>query len=88
MVGVRELPRGEVRAVVESLDLLILGGGGILFDGQAEAFLREVMLAHEVGVPVLVYAVSAGLLQTAAARKLVREGLNRVAVVSVRERRG
>ena len=70
----------------QRLDLLILGGGGILFDGEAQIFLREVMLAHEHRVPVMVYAVSAGPLRDPAVQRVVEEGLSRAAVVTVRER--
>lgn len=38
----------------------ISGVGGILFDGEARIFLREVDLAHERGIPVMIYGVSAG----------------------------
>jgi polysaccharide pyruvyl transferase WcaK-like protein len=71
---------------IQRLDLLILGGGGILFDGEAQNFLREVMLAHEHRVPVMVYAVSAGPLRDPAAQEVVREALARSEVVTVRER--
>lgn len=87
-VQVRELTRDEARGEVERLDLLILGGGGILYDGEVELYLREAQLAREVGVPVMVYAVSAGPLTTSAARKAVREALDKVAVVTVRDRQG
>jgi hypothetical protein len=33
------------------LDLLLLGGGGPLFDGEAPVFLREVRIAQRLGVP-------------------------------------
>jgi polysaccharide pyruvyl transferase CsaB len=87
-VSIRTLTRDEARAEVERLDLLILGGGGILYDRDAEAYLREVTLAHEIGVPVMVYAISAGPLQTRATREAVREALNRAAVITVRDRQG
>ena len=86
VVPVRKLSRDEVLPEVQRLDLLILGGGGILFDGEAQVFLREVMLAHEHRVPVMVYAVSAGPLRDPAVQQLVRDGLSRAAVVTVRER--
>jgi polysaccharide pyruvyl transferase CsaB len=85
-IPVRDLSRDEVRPEVAELDLLILGGGGILYDDAAAVYLREVELAQEHGVPVLVYAVSAGPLHDAAARTLVRETLSRVDAVTVRER--
>src|SRR5438093_13709460 len=43
VVPIRKLTRDEARAEVERLDLLILGGGGILYDGAGEACLREVV---------------------------------------------
>lgn len=87
-VTIRDLTRDEARAEVERLDLLILGGGGILYDRDAEAYLREVMLAHEIGVPVMVYAISAGPLQTPSARDAVREALNKATLITVRDRQG
>lgn len=86
-VPVRDLSRDEALGEVRSLDLLILGGGGILYDAEAAQYLREVALAHEEHVPVLVYAVSAGPLQDPAAQALVRSCLDRAAAVTVRERR-
>ncbi len=86
-VPVRELSRDEVLPEIERLDLLILGGGGILFDAEANVYLREVALAQERGVPVMVYAVSAGPLQDPAAQELVRTCLSRAEAVTVRERR-
>jgi polysaccharide pyruvyl transferase CsaB len=86
VVPVRKLSRDEVLPEVKRLDLLILGGGGILFDGEAQVFLREVMLAHEHRVPVMVYAISAGPLKDRGAQSMVQDGLGRAAVVTVRER--
>jgi polysaccharide pyruvyl transferase CsaB len=86
VVPVRRLSRDEVLPEVQRLELLILGGGGILFDGEAQVFLREVMLAHEHRVPVMVYAISAGPLKDPAAQSMVQDGLGRAAVVTVRER--
>src|SRR5688500_10898637 len=40
-VPVRGLTREEAHAEVERLDLFILGGGGILYDAEVEAYLRE-----------------------------------------------
>ena len=85
-VPVRELSRDEVLPEVAALDLLILGGGGILYDEGVRVYLREVALAHEHRVPVLVYAVSAGPLHDPTARALVRDHLSRAAAITVRER--
>jgi polysaccharide pyruvyl transferase CsaB len=86
-IPVRDLSRDEVRPEIAELDLLILGGGGILYDEAAAIYLREVELAQEHRVPVLVYAVSAGPLHDAVSRTLVRDTLSRVNAVTVRERR-
>jgi len=85
---VRGLTRNEARAEVLRLDVLVLGGGGILFDAEVEQYLREVVLAHEGGIPVFVYAISAGPLARASARTLVRDALNPSAVITVRDRQG
>src|SRR5688572_17663816 len=85
-VAVRKLSRAEVAPEVGRLDLLILGGGGILYDADARTYLREVTIAREKHVPVMVYAVGAGPLTHAAAQAAVREELAEVQVVTVREK--
>ncbi len=87
-VPVRELTRREIAPEVQRLDLLVLGGGGILYDRDAEAYCREVFLAHDFGVPVVTYAISAGPLTKPAAQKAVRDALNGAAAVTVRDRQG
>jgi polysaccharide pyruvyl transferase CsaB len=87
-VPVRDLTRREISPEVARLDLFILGGGGILFDGEAEAYLREVLVANELGIPVAVYAISAGPLTNSAARNAVRKALNKAAIITVRDRQG
>ena len=83
---VRDLSREEVRPEIAPLDLLILGGGGLLYDGSALIYLREVAIAQELGVPVVVYAVSAGPLEYISVREAVRGALDRAAAVTVRDR--
>lgn len=85
-VPVRKLSREEAEREIRNLDLFILGGGGILFDAEAKLYLREVALAHEANVPVMVYAAGAGPLNDPGAQAAVREQLDRAAVVTVRER--
>jgi polysaccharide pyruvyl transferase CsaB len=85
-VPVREMSRDEVLPEIERLDLFILGGGGLLFDGEAHLYLREVALAQERQIPVMVYAVGAGPLRDPAAQRLTRTCLSRAAAVTVRER--
>lgn len=87
-VAIRELTRAEARREVEKLDVFILGGGGILYDRDAEAYLREVEIARECGIPVIVYAVSAGPLDNPTVREIVRDQLNTVDVITVRDRLG
>jgi polysaccharide pyruvyl transferase CsaB len=89
-LGPRSLTRREIMPTLRELDLLILGGGGILYDGEGETYLREVVLAHELGVPVMLYAVSAGPLTTPSSRRAVREALNASpsTVITVRDRLG
>jgi polysaccharide pyruvyl transferase CsaB len=85
-VPVRKLSRSEVAPEIERLDLLILGGGGILYDADARTYLREVTIAREKGVPVMLYSIGAGPLNDPAAQKAVREALEHVHAVTVRER--
>jgi polysaccharide pyruvyl transferase CsaB len=85
-VPVRKLSRSEVTPEIERLDLLILGGGGILYDADARTYLREVSIAREKGVPVMLYAIGAGPLSHAAATAAVREELEHVEAITVRER--
>jgi polysaccharide pyruvyl transferase CsaB len=88
VVAPRTMTKTEMRAELAGMDLLILGGGGILYDEHAETYLREVFLAHELGIPVVVYAISAGPLTQQAARNAVRAALNDAALVTVRDRQG
>lgn len=81
----RSLSRDELVPLIKPLDLLILGGGGILFDAEARVFLREARMAQELGVPVIVYAVGAGPLHDAATQEAVRDCLDRSALITVRE---
>jgi polysaccharide pyruvyl transferase CsaB len=85
-IPVRQMTREEVIPEINALDLLIFGGGGLLFDSDVKTFLREVHIAHELGVPVMVYAIGAGPLDDAANHALVRECLHKAAIVTVRDR--
>ena len=83
---IREMTREEARHEIERLDLLILGGGGILYDRDAELYLREVALAVEADIPVVIYAISAGPLIEQKNRDLVAKHLSRAAAITVRDR--
>lgn len=85
-IPVRKLSRAEIVPEVERLDLLVFGGGGILYDAEAKTYLREVQVAKELGVPVFVYAVGAGPLRDPTAQTAVREALDGVAGITVREK--
>ena len=89
-IAPRSLTRREMAEEIRGIDLLILGGGGILYDRDAEEYMREVFLAHELNVPVFVYAISAGPLTTARSRQAVRDALNAspTTVITVRDRLG
>jgi polysaccharide pyruvyl transferase CsaB len=85
-VPVRKMSRAEVLPEIERLDLLIVGGGGILFDAEARIYLREAQIAKEKGIPVMLYAIGAGPLTHASVQAAVREVLEQVDVITVRER--
>lgn len=82
----KRLSREEARSAIREMDLFILGGGGLLFDDGAEAYLRDVELAHEVGTPAMAYAIGAGPLEQTSSREMVRETLDRCAAITVRDR--
>jgi polysaccharide pyruvyl transferase CsaB len=85
VVPVREWGQELVAPELAGLDLLLLGGGGLLFDGEAAAFLREVRIAQELGVPTMTYAIGAGPLQDAEEREMVRATMANVDRITVRE---
>jgi polysaccharide pyruvyl transferase CsaB len=83
---VRSMSRDEILPEIKDLDVFILGGGGILIDSEANHFMREVMIAKESGIPVVVYAISAGPLTDLAEQAVVRKWLNQVDILTVREK--
>jgi len=84
-VPVRKLGRKEIQPEIERLELLIIGGGGILYDADAKTYLREAVIAHEIGVPFMIYAVGAGPLNDHAVQEHVRTVLDFASVVTVRD---
>ncbi len=85
-VAIRDLTKDEAREIVGALDLFVLGGGGLLYDEDAEGYLRELKLAQEAGIPTMTYAISAGPLERPTLRDLVRDVLSATDVVTVRDR--
>ncbi|HVZ31961.1 MAG TPA: polysaccharide pyruvyl transferase family protein, partial [Polyangiaceae bacterium] len=85
-VATRSYTRREMVSEIQLLDLFILGGGGILYDRDAEEYLREVMIANDLGIPVLLYGISAGPLVQEASKRAIRAALNvtPAPVISVR----
>jgi polysaccharide pyruvyl transferase CsaB len=86
VVAAREAVREDLLAEIERLDLMLLGGGGILYDREADAYLRLVRLAQEAGIATATYAVGAGPLERAADRASVTAALNEMRLVTVREK--
>lgn len=84
-VETRDVSRDLVVPEIERLDLLLLGGGGLLYDGEARAHLRDVRLAQERGIPTFAYAVGAGPLHDEVDRKMVRELISRMGGVTTRD---
>ena len=67
------------------LDLLLLGGGGLLYDSEAGNYLREVREAQRLGVPTCGFALGAGPLLSPEDRRTVRAVLPGMDVVTVRD---
>ncbi|HEY8402095.1 MAG TPA: polysaccharide pyruvyl transferase family protein [Cytophagaceae bacterium] len=84
-VEVRSLSHKEVKPEIQRLDLFILGGGGILYDADAHYYLREVRIACDLGIPVMLYAIGAGPLTDRRVQSMVRDVLNEVDLITVRE---
>ncbi|MGH7825581.1 MAG: polysaccharide pyruvyl transferase family protein [Candidatus Binatia bacterium] len=85
-VPIREMHKDDVLNELRKLDLFVLGGGGILYDESIEIFLRDVIWANELHIPVMVYAVSVGPLKAPESKQLITQVLNRVEKITVRER--
>src|SRR5262245_54713054 len=83
-VPIREMHKDAVIEELKTLDLLILGGGGILFDGVVENYLRDVVWAQELDTPVMIYAISVGPLRSAESKQRVVEVLNKIDCITVR----
>lgn len=86
VLPVRELTRTDMLDELQGVDLFLLGGGGLLFDGEARTYLHDVRLAQDVGVPTMAFAVGVGPLHAPDDRRVVCDTLERMDRISVRER--
>ena len=84
-IAVRDVTRDQVVREVEKLDLMLLGGGGILYDDEVHSYVREVGLAHDRGIPTMAFAIGAGPLRGREDRLVVREALNGMGAITVRD---
>jgi polysaccharide pyruvyl transferase WcaK-like protein len=85
VVALEQADRRELAAAVSRLDLLILGGGGFVYDGECQRYLRVVQAAHTAGVPVFVHAIGAGPLTDHGDGGIARNALQRVQDLVVRD---
>ncbi|MBC7267129.1 MAG: polysaccharide pyruvyl transferase family protein [Streptomyces sp.] len=79
------VPQKGVLDVLSGLDLLVLGGGGTLYDGEARRYLRLVRAAQDRSIPTFAYAVGAGPLREPDDREAVRTVLAAMDDVVVRD---
>lgn len=80
-----EMQKEEMIEELKKLDLFILGGGGLLFDGVVDEYLRDVIWAKELNIPVMIYSISVGPLNSKESQKKVVEVLNQVDIITVRD---
>ncbi|MFF4351036.1 polysaccharide pyruvyl transferase family protein [Streptomyces sp. NPDC001530] len=85
VTGWEGISQQQIRESLSGLDLLVLGGGGILYDGEARRYLRLVGAAQDLGVRTFAYAVGAGPLHDAEDREAVRTVLAEMGDVVVRD---
>ncbi|MGW0465488.1 polysaccharide pyruvyl transferase family protein [Streptomyces sp. NPDC003027] len=77
--------RERISGHLRDLTVLVLGGGGILYNTEARRYLRLARTAQDHGVPVFTYAVGAGPLTDEVDCTWVRTTLSEAAEVTVRD---
>lgn len=87
VIDARAALRDELVSEVERLDLLLLGGGGLLYDREAESYLHLPRIAQAVGVKTATFAIGAGPLVHMGERRAVADCLNGMAAITVRDSR-
>lgn len=85
VVGWEGVCRERISEHLRRLDVLLLGGGGILYDTEARRYLRMARTAQDLGVPVFTYAVGAGPLTDETDCAWIRTTLTDAAEVTVRD---
>jgi polysaccharide pyruvyl transferase CsaB len=85
VIDARRALLDELTGAIEGLDLLLLGGGGLLYDGEAETYLHLPRLAQRLGVRTATYAIGAGPLERTADRHAIAQVLNEMACITVRD---
>jgi polysaccharide pyruvyl transferase CsaB len=81
------MSREELLPHITRLDLLIVGGGGILFDHWVRNHAREPLIAEEHRVPVMVCSVGSGPLRDPKAIEAARRLVDDAQIVTVRDSR-
>jgi polysaccharide pyruvyl transferase CsaB len=79
------ISRTDTAQTLARMDLLLLGGGGILYDSEARRYLRLVLAAQERGLPVFTYAMGVGPLSDALDCSMVRDTVAGAVAVTVRD---
>lgn len=85
VVAARDVSRDDLLPVLGRLDALVLGGGGVLYDGEAQSYTRVLELAADAGVPTAAFAVGVGPLDGPEDRRAVAEACDRMTCVTVRD---
>ena len=81
----RDTLRADLSGELEQLDLLLLGGGGLLYDREAASYLNVARLAQSLGIRTATYAIGAGPLKRESERREVAHVLNAMHRITVRD---